>query len=144
MPAYPGFVGPSNRSQGLIADCARLVNLYLEQRTATGRPALYAWPGETPFGQTADIGGRALFQMNDRCLGLMGGGLYTFNADGSSTKLGTVTQDGNRGYITMNGRTANQALVASAANAYSLNLTTNVLSAAVLTGAAHQIGMLDG
>lgn len=141
---YPGFIGPAGRAQGVIADCSRLVNLYPETRTATGRPALYPWPGQTRFGVTADIVGRALFQMNERALAVMGAGVYGVAAGGATTKYGTVLLDGNRAYVTMNGRSGGQALIASGGNAYSLNLTTNVLSAPVLTGAAHQIGMLDG
>lgn len=140
------MIGGANRAQAVIADCSRLVNLYTESRTSTGRPALYAWPGQTAFGSAAlaDVGGRALFQMNNRCLAVMNDGAYGINADGSMVRFGTVLKDDLRAYITMNGRSGGQALFASAGNAYSLNLTTNVLSAAVLTDAAHQIGMLDG
>lgn len=145
MPPYPGFIGATGRLLGVIADCSRLVNMYLEKRTATGKPALYSWPGQTVFAQTpASVGGRAAFQMNNRTLFVMGGDIYDVNADGSVALRGTVPQDGRRGYITMNGAAGGQALIASFSNAYSLNLTTNVLSAPVLTGAADQIGFLDG
>jgi hypothetical protein len=142
---YPGFIGASGKLLGLIADMSRMVNLYLEKRTLTGRPALYSWPGQTAFATTpGSIGGRAAFQMNGRTLFLMGGDLYDLAVDGTPTLRGSVPQDGARGYITMNGAAGAQALIASATNAYALNLNTNVLSAAVLTGAAHQIGYLDG
>jgi hypothetical protein len=141
---YPGFVGPANKSQAVISDCSRLVNLYPEQGGITARASLNAWPGQSQFAALMDIGGRALFQMNNRTLAVMGAGLYGIAADATTTKYGTVTQDANRAYITMNGRSGGQALVASAGDASVLNLTTNVLSAPVLTGAAHQIGMIDG
>lgn len=145
MPAYPNFIGASGKLLGLIADCSRMVNFYLEKRTPTGKPALYSWPGQTAFASTpASIGGRAAFQMNGRTLFLMGGDIYDIAIDGTPTLRGSIPTDTARGYITMNGAAGGQALINSAGNAYSLNLTTNVLSAAVLTGAAHQIGYLDG
>lgn len=140
---YPGFVGPANRAQAVISDCSRLMNMYPEQGGGTARPGFYAWPGQSAFAQVMDIGGRALFQMNDRVLAVMGSGVYGINADGTTVKYGTVTQDAFLAHITMNGRSGGQALYSSGGNAYAQNLTTNVITQ-VLTGAANQIGMIDG
>lgn len=143
---WPGFVGPSNQAQSPIADCERTVNLYLEPNdTGRGRPALYPTPGRSNFiTGLADVGTRALASMNARVLAVLGGGAYELFAGGTATRYGVVNQDANLAQITFNGITGNQALFASGGNAYVLNLATNVLSSAVLTGEATQIGMLDG
>lgn len=141
---FPGFVGPSNKARGVIADCSRLLNFYIERQSTTARPGIYAFPGQTRFTTTPDTGGRALFQMNERTLAVMGSGVYGLAADGTPTKYGTVKQDEFLAFISMNGTAGAQALVGSGGNAYVLNLATNVLSAAVLTGEAQQIGFLDG
>lgn len=145
MPTYQGFIDATGQLQGVIADCSRLVNLYLEKQTRTGRPAIYSWPGQVAFSTVANIGGRAAFQMNGRCLFLMGGQLYSLATDGTATAIGGVLPiDAARGYITLNGVAGGQGLIATASNAYVLTLATSALSAAVLTGEAHQIGFLDG
>jgi len=145
MPEYPGFVGPSNRSQSIYADCERLVNWYVErQQTALGRPGLYPIPGSSVFAATTGVGGRALYTNNGRTFAVIGGDVIEVFATKTVAKYGSVLNDGALAHITVNGITGNQALFASGSNAYSLNLATNVLSAAVLTGEAHQIGMLDG
>lgn len=145
MPAYPGFIGDSGKLASVVADCSRSVNFYLEKRTQSGRPALYSWPGQTQFGVvTVDVGGRALAEMNDRCLAVVGAGVHGIASDGTATRFGAVLTDGSRAQIRFNGITGGQALISSGANAYALTLSTNVLSAAVLVGAAHQIGFLDG
>lgn len=145
MPDYPGMIGSANKSAGVIADCSRLVNMYPEQRTQTGRAALYAWPGQTFFVETSgNAVSRALFQMNNRCLAVIGAGLYDVLGPLSMSPLGVVALDSGRAQITMNGRAGAQALVASAGNAYVLNLTTSAFSAAIAGLTAHQIGELDG
>lgn len=146
MADYPNFVGPSARHLSPLAGCARTVNLWVA--TGGGRPALYTTPGFQSYigmaGGITDVGGRALFQMNGRALGVIGAGVYELFATQTATRYGAVLQDANPAFITMNGIGGNQALIASGSNAYNLNLATNVLSAAVLTGEATQIGMLDG
>lgn len=146
---YPGFVGPSARHLSPLAGCERTINLYVEaNQSQTDRPALYVTPGFNPYitsaGGITDSGGRALFQMNGRALAVVGAGVYELFTTRLATRYGAVAQNANPAYITMNGIGGNQALIASGNNAYSLNLATNVLSAAVLTGEATQIGMLDG
>lgn len=141
---YPGFIGPANKSQSVLADCSRLVNLYLEQRTQTGRPGLIAWPGQSRF-VDAPTAGRALFSMNNRTLAVNGAKLYRVNGDQTLTDLGNVGLDEFRAYITMNGRGGGQALIASVGDAYVLDLDTMApVTSPVLVDAAHQVGMLDG
>ena len=144
MPAYPGFIGGTEKAQAAISSCARSVNLYTERRTQTARPGLYSWPGQTKFSQTTAVNGRALFEMNGRCLGVMGADVGEIDVNGTWTRYGGVVPNAARAQIAMNGQSGNQALVCSGGFAYVLNLTTNVLSAAVAGLTAHQIGFLDG
>ncbi len=142
---YSGFVGPSSTLQTPFANCERLMNLYLEpQDSESGRPALYGTPGFRSFVAVAAVGGRALFTMNGRTHAIMGGSVQEVFQTATATNRGAVLQDGNLAYLTTNGVGGNQLGVASGGNFYSLNLTTNVLSAALLTGECHQLGMLDG
>ena len=140
---YPGFVGPSAAAQSAVANCERAMNWYVEpQDTQTGLPTLYPTPGQQLLLTVADVGTRALFTMNNRTFGLIGFGVYELLAGAVANKLGAVIQDGNLGYITMNGVGGNQAGFASGGSFYSLNLATNVLSAAIIPGEATQIGMI--
>ncbi len=142
---YLGFVGPSSTLQTPFANCERLMNLYLEpQDSESGRPALYGTPGFRSFVAVAAVGGRALFTMNGRTHAVMGGSVQEVFQTATATNRGAVLQDGNLAYLTTNGVGGNQLGVGSGGNFYSLNLTTNVLSAALLTGECHQLGMLDG
>jgi hypothetical protein len=145
MPNWPGFLGPSNPSQSALANCSRLVNWYMEPVDAmTGRPALYPTPGQQSFVTVGDTNTRALASMNGRTFGIVGSSFGELFSGGTFTKYATVALDAFLGGVTLNGAAGNQALVASGSNAYSFDLATNVLSAAVLTGEATQIGMLDG
>lgn len=142
---YPGFVGPSNQSQSPLADVERLVNLYVEPNDAgSGRPALYSTPGASAFCAVGDVGTRALFTMNARTFGAIGGGAYELFGTHLSTRYGSMVQDSNPAQIMVNGVAGNQALFASGGNAYLLTLNTSTWVGSVLTGAAMQIGMLDG
>jgi|SRR5262245_49413022 len=145
MPSWPGFLGASNPMQSALADCSRLINWYMEPvDSVTGRPALYPTPGQQAFVTVDDLNARALASMNNRTLGIVGTTFGEIFSGGTFTKYGSVTLDSLLAGITFNGAGGNQALVASGSNAYSFDLSTNVLSAAVLTGEATQIGMLDG
>jgi hypothetical protein len=142
---YPGFIGPSGPSQSPLATCERTVNWYVEPADSpSGLPALYPTPGQTAFATANDANTRALYTMNARTFGVIGSSFGELFAGGTFTKYGTVTLDAHLAGITANGISGQQLLVGSGTNAYSFNLTTNVLSAAVLAGAATQIGMLDG
>lgn len=145
MPTYAGFVGPSGQSQSPVADMERTVNLYVEPSdVGSGRPALYPTPGMNgPFVTVSDVGGRALRQMNNTTLAVMGGQAYSVASTMSAAKLFAVTQDQNLAQIEFNGVIGNQALFASGTNGYVYNLGSGANSQ-VLTGDAYQIGMLDG
>jgi hypothetical protein len=57
---YPSFVGPSYTSQSPIADCEKLVNLYVERVEAPGAKVqwiLLPTPGFSVFGTPGVSGG---------------------------------------------------------------------------------------
>lgn len=146
---WPNFVGPSSQNLSALADCERTMNLYVEaQDSAANRAGLYVSPGFMSYigqaGGITDVGGRGLFQMNSRAHAIIGGGVYEAFATQTATRRGDVAQDANPALMTTNGIGGNQLGISSGNNFYSLNLATNVLSAAVLTGEATQIGMIDG
>ena len=146
MAVYPGFIAASNQLQSPRADCSRLINLYLENSDVqTGRPALYGIPGQRSFLTVAtDSDVRALYAMNDRVLSVVGSTVVELFAGATSMTLGTVTKNANPAQIVFAAQGIQRALIASGNNAYELNLSTNVLSAPVLTGEARQIGVLNG
>lgn len=145
---YAGFLGGTARSQSVIANPERTVNLYVEPIPTEGpasKAALYPTPGLMPFLTVTDLGGRAGLKVNDRAFAVVGGALWELFANATSTKRGTVAQDSNLAQIVYNGQTGNQLLIASGTNAYCYDLTTNTLTqVATLNGEAFQIGMLDG
>ena len=144
MAAYPGFIGHSNQLQSARADVERTVNMFVEQDT-TGRPALYSIPGQRPFlTVTTDTDVRALGSMNDRTFAVVGSTVVEVFAGGTYVVRGTVAKNDHVAQLAFGGVSGGQLLIASGDHAYSLNLTTNVLSAPVLAGEARQIGILDG
>jgi hypothetical protein len=147
MPPYSGFIGGSNQSQSVIADGERTVNLYVEQTSPQGQPpkvALYPIGGQQNFLTVPDIGDRAALSVNGRTFKVIGPGFYEVFANNLFTRWGTVAQDANLAQIVANGPTYGQLGIASGGNFYVFTLATNTLSAAILTGEATQIGMIDG
>ena len=152
MPSYPGFIGGSSPSLSAIATSERTVNFYVEQIGTEGRQhktALYPTPGQQAWitaanslGVLVDVGGRGGIWTGARAFVVIGGGFYEIFADATITKRGSVAQDAHVAQLAYNGPTGDELLIASGGNAYCYVLTTNVLTQ-VLTGEAHQIGMLD-
>lgn len=147
MGAYPGFIGPTNRSASPLADSSRLVNLYVEPNdVASGRAALYSTPGATRYADAVnvtDVGTRALASMNGRTFGIIGTRAYEVFADGTTGGLFLLTPDTFLGQIAFNGIAGGQALFASGMNGFCFDLATNVATA-VIPGDAQMVGMLDG
>ncbi len=100
-----GFVGPSAPSQSPIADCERTVNYYVEplSQTARSRAALYPSPGFSTLSTVSQVGGRALYEMNDLCFGVWGSQAYNIPSTFVPTSIGTMTQDQYEAQIVSNG-----------------------------------------
>lgn len=142
----PGFIGSSDRSQSLIANCERTMNYYIEvlPRSSKNKAALYPTPGQQVFIVTDFVNTRALFTMNDMTFAVVSNHLMTLASTGNATVIGfPMTLDENPAVITMNGPIGNQVLISSGHNAYSYDLATHVF-AAELIDEATQVGMLDG
>lgn len=147
MPVYPGFIGPAYRSQSMLADCERLVNLYPEKMESRGAKypyALYPTPGLLTFVRASVNAVRAMFAEKARAFALFGGQLKEVFSDGTTTDRGAVLPtDVNPGQVAWNGDGGNQLFLTSGDAGHLFNLTTNVLTLNVITGAAF-CGMLDG
>ncbi len=122
--------------------------MYVENDPVSNRPALYSVPGQRAFlTVSTDHDARALFAMNDRVFAIVGMTLVELFSGGTYVVRGTVVQNANPAQMAMNGTTgtaANQLLIGSGNNIYSLALTTNVLTGPLIAGEAQHIGMLDG
>lgn len=142
---YPGFIGSTDKSQSIIANCEVTMNWYvaLLARSSKNQTALYPTPGQQSFVTVTDVGARALYSLNDRTFAVVGTGLHELNANGTTTLRGTVAQDNNQAQLTMNGAVGDQAFIASGTNGYNIDLTSNVLTTE-LTGDCSMVGMLDG
>lgn len=144
MPKLNGFIGPSSVSFSPQQDCQRTVNFYLEpgSKSAKNQAALYPSPGFSTFTSVSSIGGRALYEMNQTCLGVLGATAYMIPSIGTPTAIGAVAVDGNLAQIVSNGAVGAQFLFASGSNGYCYTPATSAFTQ-VLTGDCTMIGMLD-
>lgn len=144
MPKYPGFIGGSSRSQSIIADVERTINLYVEElQGGRNQYALYPTPGFLTAYTLPQVGTRALFSMNQRTFAVVGTRLYELFSDFTYAERGTVAQDSYPATISYNGSSGGQLFVTSGGNGYCYTLATNVLTQ-VLTNEATTGAMLDG
>lgn len=141
---YPGFVGPSYRSQSPFADAEQLVNMYVTRLQSAGAKvpfALYPTPGVAPFLTVPEAPIRDLFEHDGRAWTIAGARLREIFSDTTTTDRGAVLHDANLATSTTNGAGGNQVLVTTGNHAYILDLTTGVVTD-VVTGALMG-GMLD-
>jgi hypothetical protein len=138
MPAWPGFVGGAGVAQSVIADAEDTINLYVETLD-NGASGLFSVPGYqrwTDLSFVADVGARAALVANGRLFWVIGASLWEFDANGTPTKrnVAALAVDGNPAQLIYNGVVGDQLGLVSGGSVYSFNLTTNVLSAALLSG----------
>jgi len=148
---YPGFIGQSYTSLSPIADCAELINWYIEAMEDPGAKSgavFYPTPGFTTFATVAQIGGRAIFSTasdNSRCFAVMGSHLYEVFIDGSTIDRSALAIDASSATICTSGDGGQELFITSGGNGYTYNLTTNVVTQiAALNGKATQGAFLDG
>lgn len=145
MPRYPGFCGPSNPLQSVLADGEQTMNWYYEPVQAEGSPVdamLLPTPGQVERLRVADVGARGGISVAGRTFIVVGGGFYELFENGLSTKRGTVAQDGNPATVSYNGSAGGQLFITSGGNGYCYTLATNTLTL-VLNGEATMGGMLS-
>ena len=147
MPAYNGFIGPSNPLQSVIADGERTMNFYVEHVQSPSAPAqdmLLPTPGQRPALLVSGVGLRGSFEMNGRAFIVVGPTFYELFSTNTVTSRGTVAQDSNPATICSNGIPA-QLFITSGGNGYLYDLNANTLTQiAALNGKATQGGMKDG
>jgi hypothetical protein len=144
MPRWPGFVGPSYRSQSAIADAERLVNWYvakLQSQAAKAPFVLYPTPGHEEFLTLPQAPLRDLFGQQGRAWAVAGDRIHEVFGDMTAIDRGVVRFDGNPATSITNGDGGGQMLFTSGNHAYLLDMTTNALTD-VVTGAL-MCGMLD-
>lgn len=141
---WPGFCGPSGKSQSEMASPARLVNWY--PQTVGGRKVLYPTPGLDEFVEAPESPGRGIISqaigLTERVFAVIGAAVYEIFADGTRTSRGTVATDQYPASMVTNGDGGDELFIVSGNTGYVLNLTTNVLTTEV--SAVTMAGMMDG
>lgn len=142
---WPGFCGPSSRSQSVLASPARLMNWYVQRirQGDTAKLVLYPTPGLSAFVASPESPGRGILSQNEQCWAAIGTGLYEAFADGTITNRGTLAVDQYPASMVTNGDGGGQLLIVSGGRGDSLDLATNVLSSNVVAG-VNMCGMIDG
>jgi hypothetical protein len=149
MPLWPNFCGGAYRTQSATIAVDACINLYLETTHNDADPkkaVFYGTPGQrlrTTF--TADPI-RGLFSQDGRIV-VVAGPLFAEYLPATNTFISgaAVADDGKPVTFASNGKGGNQIAVCSAGSLYIYNLTTNVLSAAVvLPFVPVMVGFMDG
>ena len=131
---WPGFVGPSYRSQSLVASAERLVNWYPEAVQTEGaktRVGFYPTPGVRAFAAAPAVGGRGLFAQAGRCFVVCGAALHEVQSGRTTISRGTVDVDQYPATLVTNGDGGGELFVTSGKQGYVLTLATNVLTSEV-------------
>ena len=147
---FPGFVGPSYRSQSVNADCQMTMNWYPEQiESGDGASpiVLYPTPGLKLF---CDLSNgvapttRGLFSINGRQFGACGVEFSEMSSAGVKTVQGNILNDTS---LCSFASSPQQLLFSSAGTAYVFDLvanTLNALPANTFSGPVSLVGYSDG
>jgi hypothetical protein len=149
MPLFSAFCGGSDSERSLSIDAADTVNLYSSTTVAgtAKQGCLVGTPGLRPLGTCPTSPGRGEFTQDGRSWRVSGDTLYelTFNPF-VATSRGTIAMDAFPVSWASNGDGGGQLAIVGGGELKILNLTTNVLSAAIvlpLTNRPKMIGFLD-
>jgi len=136
MPAYPGFVGGTDRVSARTVNAERTVNWF--QEIATGTPKSPTWlvptPGLDPFVSLGAGPVRALFAEEGRCFAVGGGNFYEILASQNVVFRGVVGNDGYPASISSNGSDGHQLFIVSNGDGFIFDLGVNNFAAIVDTG----------
>lgn len=151
MSLWAEFVGPAYRARSATIAADALVNLYPETTTIAEevkQHAFYGTPGLRWLVTAPTLDCRGSLEQDGRAWTVIGDTLYSLNASVTVlTRIGTIPNDGNPVSMSINGRGGEQLVIVGGGQLKVLNLTTNVLSAAValpLTYAPVQVEFMDG
>lgn len=130
-----GFVGPSNKLRSVNADVERSVNGYPEV-AGPGTPKVpLSWvkrPGlvlRYNLGTGASV--RGAFAQDGRAFATSGDGSFELYADGSATRIGTVSEDSTPAQYASNGSAGHQLLTTSGGLGYIFDLISGAFSASL-------------
>lgn len=144
MAKYPGFCGGSHRSQSMLADCQRTVNLYpeiVQSEDAKVRTVLYPTPGLAYLtaGYDSKVG-RGVFAQEGRCWVVSGTYLdeavlvHTLGvASLEFQNRGAMATDDFPSTMTTNGAGGGQLFITSGGHGYILDLDTSVFTDVLAT-----------
>lgn len=148
MGAFPGFVGPTYKSQARNAAAERCINFYpelLETTSPKARSILLPTPGFAEFSTpSAALKPRAAIAKDDRCFVILGHVLYEQLGNGTLIERGTVITDDNPAQIAHSGDGGQQLAIASGGGIYCYDLTTNTLTGPIAGLVGHFVGYLGG
>ena len=116
MPPYPGFVGPTYRSQSPFAADDRCINFFPEQVEAQNPKspwALYPTPGLKTFASPPLNSCRGSLALDDRCFYVIGYKFVEVMADGSLIGRGTVAVNDNPATLSSSGDAGHQIMITS-------------------------------
>ncbi len=152
MPVWAGFLGGSVPARSGTIDTQRAVNWYLESGTNAAnakKAGMYGTPGRATLATLATSPGRGRWTQDGRTWTVSGSRLYeeTFSPSYAAVDRGAILDDGKPVSSASNGDGGTQRLFVGGGELKVLNLTTNVLSAAIalpLTNLPVQVDYLDG
>lgn len=146
MPPYPGFVGPTYRSQSPFAADDRCINMFpekLETEAPKAQWALYPTPGLKEFAAPPLNSCRGSLAMDDRCWYVIGYKFAEVMADGSLVDRGTVDVNENPATLSSSGDAGHQIMITSGRRVYMFSLLDNSFAEIPNIVADHG-GYLDG
>ena len=141
-------MGGSYPATASSADVEDTLNLYVEKMETRGgknpEGMLLPTPGFTSWATSAIVGSRAAAYAEGRLFWIMGTALQEINSAGVVTNRGTVAADGNPAQMAYNGIVGGHLGICSGGNVYNFVLSTNTLSAALLTGGYTHLSVAHG
>ena len=101
-------------------------------------------PGFTSWATHTVVGSRAAVYAEGRLFWIMGTNLVEVSSGGVVTSRGTIVADGNPAQMAYNGIVGGHLGICSGGNVYNFVLSTNTLSAALLTGGYTHLSVAHG
>lgn len=134
MARYPGFCGPSYKSQYRVAGAERCVNWFLKQLDSGAGPrggALYPTPGTRLLTSLPINSGRGLFSTVGRLFAVSGTVAFEVSSTFDDTAIGAVLKNDNPATMASSGATGNQLFIVSGRKGYIFDLVTSVFTQVV-------------
>lgn len=148
MARWPAFIGGSYPATARSADVEDTFNLYVDMmQTRGGRNPegmLLPTPGFTSWATSSIVGSRGSVYAEGRLFWVLGTALQEISSTGVVTNRGTVAADGNPAQVVYNGIVGGQLGICSGGNVYRFTLSSNSLSAALLTGGYTHLSVAHG